>query len=140
MPSLREQALKLTELRYQLLPKLFQQLEGKNSCLGDLLQCHLFTESLLEELIRLALDAQAEAVLSMRLTYDQKLTLASKLTLAEDLKLLPDYVVGSLRKLSGLRNQVVHRYDAEITPLGIRELFVGLEHELPYPDESGWRG
>ena len=132
--TLKEQALRLTELRCRLLPKLSQHFQDNESCLGVILQCHLFTEMLLEELIRLALGSHGEAVLELRLTFDQKLTLASKLKLAGEMEVLPDFIVGSLRKLNSLRNRVAHQYEAQIAEVDIRELFVGLERGLPYAD------
>ena len=129
--TLKINLLRLTELRYQLLPTLFERLKGDDGALGQILQCHLFAEVILEELIKLALGRQAEAVLSVRLTFDQKLSIVSKLKLHEDWELLPDYVIGSLRKLNSLRNRLAHRYGEQVLEEQVRELFVGLEEELP---------
>jgi hypothetical protein len=134
---LGEKLLKLTELRYQRLPELFTRLQSEEKSLSAILQGHLFVESLLEDLIRLCLDKNAEAVLAARLTFDQKLEISSKLRLADDWPLIPDYALGSLRKLNSLRNKLAHRYGHEITEADLRELFVGLEDELPYPDLFG---
>jgi hypothetical protein len=82
----------------------------------------------------LSLERNADAVLSARLTFDQKLTISSKLYLEDDWLLIPDYVVGSLKKLNKLRNKLAHNYGHEITESDLRELFVGLETELPYQE------
>ncbi|HRD64571.1 MAG TPA: hypothetical protein PKY50_00280 [Candidatus Competibacter sp.] len=132
--SLRSKLLKQTELRYKYLPELSRRLAADDKVLGAILQGHLFVESLLEQLIQLCLGQNAEAVLSARLTFDQKLVISSKLCLADNWPLIPDYVVGSLRKLNSLRNKLAHRYGHEVTESDLRELFVGLESELPYQE------
>src|SRR5690606_17131947 len=98
--------LSLTELRHQRMLELAQRLHPNDSPLAAILQCHLFVESLLEELIRLCLVGHADAVLSARLSFEQKLAIAGKLELEENWPLLQDYVVGSLRKLNSLRNKL----------------------------------
>jgi hypothetical protein len=100
--------------------------------ISEILRIHLVTEYLLEELIRLVLEKNAEPVLSIGLKYSQKLELASKLELIEEFNLLPDYVVGSLRKLNKLRNRVAHRLNEFVNDAEILELFVGMESELLY--------
>jgi len=117
------------------------RLTADDGTLSVLLQCHLFAESLLEELIRLALGTNSQAVLAVKLTFDQKLTIASRLRLRKDWDLLPDYVVGSLRKLNALRNKLAHRYGQNLTADEVKELFVGLDGHLPYQDvlDSGVR-
>ena len=139
MSDLREKLLKLAELRYERMPGLNQRLRSKDSHLAGILQCHLFVESILEELIQLCLGTNADAVLSARLSFEQKLAIAAKLELEKDWPLLQDYVVGSLRKLNSLRNKLAHRYGHEVSGGDIRELFVGCEQDLPYQDvlESG---
>lgn len=131
---IRSKLLRLTELRYQHFPELSRRLVADEKLLGAILQGHLFVESLLEELITLCLDKNSEAVLSASLSFDQKLTISSKLHLAVDWPLIPDYVVGSLRKLNSLRNKLAHRYGHEVSESDVRELFVGLENELPYQE------
>ena len=124
--------LTLTQLRYKNMPLLMEAAKGDNGVLGEIVRIHLVTEYLLEELIRLVLEKNAEAVLSIGLKYSQKLQLASQLELIEELNLLPDYVVGSLRKLNKLRNRVAHRLNESVEDAEVLELFVGLESELPY--------
>lgn len=126
--------LTLTQLRYKNMPLLMEAAKGDNGVLGEIVRIHLVTEYLLEELIRLVLEKNAEAVLSIGLKYSQKLQLASQLELIEELNLLPDYVVGSLRKLNKLRNRVAHRLNESVEDAEVLELFVGLESELPYID------
>jgi hypothetical protein len=132
--TLRLKLLKLTELRYKYLPELSRRLAADDNALGAILQGHLFVESLLEQLIRLCLGQNAEAVLSVRLSFDQKLGISSKLCLVDGWPLIPESVVGSLRKLNALRNKLAHRYGHEVTQSDLRELFVGLESELPYQE------
>jgi len=134
MSDLREKLLKLTALRRQRMLELDQRLRSKDSHLAGILQCHLFVESLLEELIRLCLGDNADAVLAARLSFEQKLAVAAKLELEKDWPLLQDYVVGSLRKLNSLRNKLAHRYGHEVSEDDIRELFNGCEQDLPYQD------
>jgi hypothetical protein len=124
--------LTLTELRYKNLPLLIEAAKGDDGVVGEIVRIHLVTEYLLEELIRLALDNNAGPVLSIGLRYSQKLELASQLELVEEFNLLPDYVVGSLRKLNKLRNMVAHRLNESIEDTKILDLFAGLENELPY--------
>lgn len=138
MSIFRERLLKLTELRFRNLPLLFDNLKDANDNVGIILKCHLFTEAMLEDLIRLALENHADAVLSLNLSYAQKLELAGRLRLVEDWELLPSYVIGSLRKLNKLRNRIAHRLGTTVGGEDIHELFVGLEAELPYeiPDSD----
>lgn len=99
---------------------------------GYLLKAHLFTEAILEELLKLAFNEKAEAILSIGLTYNQKLNLVSKLSLCNDWDLLPDYIVGSLRKLNKLRNRTAHQIGEAISDDEIIDLFNGLDDKLPY--------
>lgn len=122
----------LTELRYRNMPLLMEAAKGDDGVAGEIVRIHLVTEYLLEELIRLVLERNAEPVLSIGLKYSQKLKLASQLELVEEFNLLPDYVVGSLRKLNKLRNRVAHRLNESVKDAEILDLFVGLESELPY--------
>jgi len=134
MSDLREKLLKLTALRHQRVMELIQRLRSDDGQLAGILQCHIFVETLLEELIRLCLGDNADAVLAARLSFDQKLALAAKLELDKGWPLLQDYVVGSLRELNSLRNKLAHRYGHEVSEDDIRELFVGCEQDLPYQD------
>ena len=124
--------MKLTELRYKNVPLLMEATKSNDGLVGEIVRIHLVTEFLLEELIRLVLGKAAEAVLSVGLKYSQKLELASRLELVSEFNLLPDHVTGSLRKLNSLRNRVAHRLNEPVTDSEIKELFLGLESELPY--------
>ena len=134
MSDLREKLLKLTALRYQHVLELDQRLRCNDGHLASILQCHLFVESLLEELIRLCLESNGDAVLSARLSFDQKLTIAANLELETGWPVLQDYVVGSIRKLNSLRNKLAHHYGHEVSSEEVRELFVACERDLPYQD------
>jgi len=126
--------LTLTQLRYKNMPLLVEATKGDDGVLGEIVRIHLVTEYLLEELIRLVLEKNAEAVLSIGLKYSQKLQLASQLEFVEEFNLLPDNVVGSLRRLNKLRNRVAHHLNESVKDTEVLELFVGLESELPYMD------
>jgi hypothetical protein len=136
MSETRDALLKLTELRYKNLVLMMDKVRDNDTLIAEILRVHLVTEFLLEELIKLSFEDKAEALLSIGLRYQQKLELASKLELVKEFRLLPDYVVGSLRKLNKLRNRVAHQLDEVVTDDEIKELFMGLENELPYNDLS----
>ena len=91
--------------------------------LSILLRTHLLSENILEELIKLIFDNNANAILSLNLTYRQKLELVGKIDISEGVPVLPDYIVGSLRKLNSLRNKLSHNFDYEITCQQIEELY-----------------
>jgi hypothetical protein len=137
MSKNQEKLLGLTKLRYKNDPLLLKSFDNDEGIYGEILRVHLLTEFYLEELIRHTLDENAEAVLSVGLKYNQKLNLASNLKLIEDFELLPDYIVGSLRKLNKLRNRVAHQLNVPVEESEIKELFVGLEEELPYGSVTG---
>lgn len=136
MPETKDTLLKLTALRYKNLVLMMDKVRDNDTLIAEILRVHLFTEFLLEELIRLVFDDKSEAILSVGLRYNQKLELASKLELVKEYKLLPDYVVGSLKKLNKLRNRIAHQLNESVSDDEIKELFVGLEDELPYADVS----
>ena len=136
MSETKDTLLKLTALRYKNLALMMDKLRDDDTLIAEILRVHLVTEYLLEELIKLSFEDKAEAILSIGLRYHQKLELASKLELVKEFRLLPDHVIGSLRKLNKLRNRVVHQLDEVVTSDEIKELFVGLENELPYGDVS----
>lgn len=125
--DLKQKLLSLTSARYKHLTVAMENFRESEDPLGILLRVHLTAESILEELIRLAFAGQAEPILSLGLTYKQKLDLVSKLELAEDWPLVPDYIVGSLRKLNKLRNQLAHRLDANISNDEVIGLFMNIE-------------
>ena len=96
----RKKVLKLTGLRYKNLPLLMEATKGDEGLVGEIVRIHLVAEFLLEELIRLGLEKNAESVLSVGLKYSQKLELASRLELVEEFNLLPDYVTGSFSNVA----------------------------------------
>jgi hypothetical protein len=49
----------------------------------------------------------------------------------KEYKLLPDYVVGSLRKLNQIRNRLAHELGASVTREEVMELFMGIDHPMP---------
>jgi hypothetical protein len=134
MSETRDALLKLTALRYKNLTLMMDKIKDNDTLIAEILRVHLVSEFLLEELIRLAFDDKADAILSIGLRYYQKLELASKLELVKEFQLLPDYVVGSLKKLNKLRNRIAHQLNEVVTDDEIKELFMGLENELPYQD------
>jgi hypothetical protein len=136
MSESKHPLLKLTELRYKNFFLMADALKDNDNLIAEILRVHLISEFLLEELIRLVFEEKAEAILSVGLRYQQKLELASKLELIKEFELLPDYVVGSLKKLNKLRNRVAHRLNEKVADDEIKDLFMGLENELPYVDVS----
>lgn len=131
---LGEKLLQLTAIRRQRMLELDKRMRPSAGHLAGILQCHLLVESLLEELIRLCLAQHADAVLSAKLSFEQKLAIASKLELDKGWPLMESFVVGSLRKLNSLRNKLAHRYGYEVSAEDVKELFVGCEGGLPYGD------
>lgn len=127
---------KLTALRYKNLFLMADTTKENDNLVAEILRTHLVSEFLLEELIRLVFDEKAEAILSIGLRYQQKLELASKLEIIKEFELLPDYVVSSLKKLNKLRNRVAHRLNEKVSDSEIKDLFMGLENELPYSNVS----
>lgn len=82
-----------------------------------ILRAHLFTENLLERLIRLSLPRGDKVIEAASLSY------AQKLVLVEALEELPDAVASSLRGLNKLRNQCAHQLgrtvsDADVVRIG----------------------
>lgn len=136
MSETKDTLLKLTALRYKNLVQMMDKVRDNDALIAEILRVHLVSEFLLEELIKLAFGDKAEAILSIGLRYHQKLELASKLELVKEYRLLPDYVVGSLKRLNKLRNRVAHQLDEVVTDDEIKELFMGLEKELPYDNMS----
>lgn len=103
-----------------------------------ILRAHLFTENLLERLIRLSLPRGDKVIEAASLSY------AQKLVLVEALEELPDAVASSLRGLNKLRNQCAHQLgrtvsDADVvrigSPLGVS--FTQFHREAKYdPTET----
>jgi hypothetical protein len=136
MGQLKDRLLRLTALRYETLPLLLENMRPDESLrIGDpvllILKCHLLSEAVLDRLLELALEPNGEAVLSARLNYNQKLTIASRSVLTKDYELLPDYVVGSLRKLNQIRNHLAHELGATVTREEVMDLFMGIDHPMP---------
>jgi hypothetical protein len=124
--------LKLTQLRQKNTLLLMETLKESDGVIGEIVRVHLVTEFLLEQLIGLVFNENTEHILSVGLKYTQKLDLASRLELVGSFNLIPDHVKGSLKKLNRLRNRAAHRLNEPITNEEIKELFIGLEGELPY--------
>lgn len=87
-----------------------------DSAIGDesdpimlVLRGHLFSESLLERIIRLSLPRGDKVVESASFSY------AQKLLFVEALETMPDSVCSSLRGLNKLRNQCAHELGRTIT-------------------------
>ena len=132
--TFKDKLLKLTSARYKHLLIFINTLKESEDALSTLLRVHLATESILEELIRLVFEEKSEPILSLELKYHQKLELISKLEIEKDWSLLPAHIVGSLRKLNKLRNQLAHNLDFSITNNQVIELFMCIEQ--PYGDMS----
>jgi hypothetical protein len=140
MSQIKEKLLKLTELRYKKYPLLLDNLvkmSGITDPVSQILRCHLISESILDALIELVLYPNGEAVLSAKLSYSQKLQITSKSVLVNDIELLPDYVIGSLRKLNNLRNRMAHQLNASVSLQEVMDLFVGIDYPMPFtPSEE----
>ena len=65
--------------------------------IDEVLRIHLLTEALLEKLMRLAFGANADAVLTSKLSYAQKLSICGKLKLDNGEPMLSSDVKGSLK-------------------------------------------
>jgi hypothetical protein len=136
MSQFKDKLLQLTALRYKTLPLLIESMKpDENLQVGDvvsrILKCHLLSEVVLDRLLELALEPNGEAVLSARLSFNQKLDIASRTILVEDYELLPDFVVGSLRKLNQIRNRLSHELGASVTREEVLDLFMGIDHLMP---------
>lgn len=136
MSQLKDKLLRITELRYEtslLLSEIMQVNESLD--IGDpvsrILKCHLLSEAILDRLLGLVFEPNGDAILSARLSYSQKLNIASRTVLVKDCELLPDFVVGSLRKLNQIRNRLAHELGANVTREEIMGLFMGIEHPMP---------
>lgn len=136
MRQFDEKLLQLTAWRYKMLPLLLENMRlDENLDIGDpisrVLKCHLLSEVVLDKLIELAFEPNGKALLSANLRYNQKLDIASRALLVEDYKLLPDFVVGSLRKLNKIRNRLAHELGANVTREEIMDLFMGMDYPIP---------
>ena len=143
MSQLKEKLLQLTDLRYEMLPLLLDNMKVDERTLpraGDsvalVLKCHLLSEVVLDKLLTFVLEPNGEAVLAVRLSYTQKLNVASRCVLAEDWKLLPDSVVGSLRRLNRIRNRLAHELGVTVTREEAVALYEGLDNPMPLNHET----
>lgn len=141
MSEFKDKLLRLTALRYQTMPLLMSSMKpDENLHIGDevsrILKCHLLSEAVLDKLIELAFEPNGEALLSGRLTYSQKLEIASRSRLVEDYPLLPDFVIGSLRKLNQIRNRLSHELGATVTREEVIGLFMGIDFPMPIDSSS----
>jgi hypothetical protein len=92
MSQLKDKLLRLTALRYETLPLLFENMRpDENLRIGDpvllILKCHLLSEAVLDKLLEFALEPNGEAVISARLNYNQKITIASRSVLTKGSRL-----------------------------------------------------
>jgi hypothetical protein len=139
MNTLKEKLLRLTGLRYKNLPMLMENMRimtSINDPVSQLIRCHLITEAVLDELIELAFYPNGAAITSADLTYAKKLQICSSSVLHEGFPLLPDFIVGSLRKLNSLRNRMAHKLGATVSVGEVMELFVGEEQLIPISPEE----
>ena len=139
MGQLKQKLLGLTALRYKKLPMLLENMKKMaeiNDPVSLLIRCHLITEALLDELIELAFLPNGTAITSSNLSYEKKLQIASKAKLDVDWPLLPDFVIGSLRKLNSLRNKMAHKLGATISLKDVMELFMEKSHPVTATSEE----
>jgi hypothetical protein len=113
------------KLFYTIVPHIMPGLSDNPRPIDEVLRIHLLTEAILEKLISLILEANAEAVLTSRLTYGQKLSICGKLKFSDQTDLLSSDVKGSLKKLNLLRNNVAHDLEHETSNEDVEGLFVG---------------
>lgn len=128
---------KLQELEYRSWGNVIRGFDAPNDILSKLLTIHLITETVLEQIIGVALEQNADAVLSVSLTYNQKLDMCAKLVFDDSNPALSSNIVGSLRKLNALRNKASHRLRNEIVEEDIVALFENIENELPEDVQEG---
>lgn len=127
----------LKKLEYQSWGKVIRGFDPPNEILSKLVTIHLITEAVVEQIIGVALGDNADAVLSVSLTYKQKLDLCSRLVFDDNKSAISPHVVGSLRKLNALRNKASHRLKCEITDEEISALFENIVDELPEEVRQG---
>ena len=137
MNQFKKKLLGLTKLHYEMLPQLLKNMQvDETLVIGDpisrILKCHLLSEVVLDKLIQFAYEPNGDAILSGRLSYGQKLDITSRTFLVEDYPLIPDLVVGSLRKLNKLRNRLSHELGATVTREEVIDLFMGIDHPMPF--------
>jgi hypothetical protein len=136
MNQFEEKLLGLTKIRYETMPLLMKEMQVDEKLnIGDsvsrALKCHLLSEVVLDRLIQFAFEPNGDAILSARLSYSQKLDIASRTILFENYSLIPELVVGSLRKLNKIRNRLSHELGASVTRDEAIDLFMGVDHLMP---------
>lgn len=94
----------------------FKEMKTFQAAIGEesdpvmlILRAHLFTENLLERLIRVKLPRGDKIAENANLSYFQKLVLL------DALEILPDSIISSLRQLNKLRNECAHQLQKQIT-------------------------
>ena len=115
------------------LENFFRAVGGEGDATMLILRGHLFTENLLERLIRLSLPRGDKVIEAASLSY------AQKLVLVEAVQHLADSVVSSLRGLNKIRNQCAHELgraiaDADVVRIGspLGKVFTELHRESKY--------
>lgn len=105
---------------------IIRAIEDRDDMRGYLLKLHLMTEALMEECIRIVLgEDNGSALLSADLNYKRKLQICAGLKTDIGAPLFSSDVIGSLKKLNGLRNDLAHSLNAGLTPENVESLFVG---------------
>lgn len=115
----------LEQLFFEVSIKIIKGIDDSFTLNGEVLKIHLMTEVLLENVIGLLLSTNAPAVLDLDLKYSQKLKICAKLLLDDGSSVLSSDIIGSLKKLNALRNDIAHNLEFELTDDRIEELFVG---------------
>lgn len=121
MPSKEE----IKSFMYQLDAGIMAGLGDDPRPIDEVLRIHLLTENLLDKVISKTLGSHADAVLSSRLSYNQKLSISGKLKFDDGSSILSSDAKGSLKKLNLLRNEVAHDLTHETNDEDVEALFVG---------------
>ena len=121
----------LSKLEYKMFSQAMRGFHEPEGSIARILTIHLITEAVLEKIIGLILDRHASAVLSVSLSYRQKLELCSKLQFEDGERVLNSSVVGSLKKLNVLRNNLAHNLDHEVTKEELLSVFYVIEPNIP---------
>jgi hypothetical protein len=116
------------ESRLEAIRLIPDQIFDSDETVSLVLKTHLFAEYLIEGLLSEHLGDNAVPILQLELSFYQKLSLISSY------ELIPDYVVGSLRRLNRLRNKCVHTFNLKPNREDVFFIFEGITDELPYPD------
>jgi|TARA_B110000091_G_C13602808_1_gene385413 hypothetical protein len=113
------------ELFFTILPEVIAGISDNPRPIDEILRVHLLTEAVLEKIIDLVLGVNSEAVLAAKLSYVQKLLICGNLKFEDSSSVLSSDVMGSLRKLNTLRNDVAHNLSHETSEEDVESLFVG---------------